>query len=576
MKYLKFGKHELAALGIIVVALCLRLLVISQGWPMLNSDEGTIGIMARHIAYRGEWPTFYYGQYYMGVLQAYLGAALFHIFGPSVFSLRLGLVLLTVGFLITMYLLTSVLYSRPFALFIVLLLTFGSYYLLDYQLHAIGGYPETFFFGALLFLLAASLAITSSAFVTWHLHGWRLLGYGIWGSAAGLGVWSDSLTLPLIAASGLLLLFFCWRELLGIASALCILLGFGLGALPLIRYNLTAAPGEDSFSVLWGLQHGGQSQLHYTLPFLLLKELKSTVFISVPMVTGNPWCPVSEVPALLDPNHASSFTCSLIHATWGGSYMLLFVCAMILALWMMWRAWRRTRNQPEDTERRRELVRYCARVLLLLSSLLTLYLFATSTAPLSWPGVEARYLIGLWVAWPAVLWPLWSLARPAFSRLKLAGRLSKLASSAILACLVCVYIIGSVMVVADIPRVQNDNQTYSSLINYLVRIHATHIYTDYWTCNKIAFFSQEHIICGVINGRLQPSHNRVPDYYQTVHTDPTSAYVFSVQGQMRSVLNLVEKHPSQYRRYVFDGYVVYQPVGQTGATSPQLAKNSRH
>ncbi|HEX4202955.1 MAG TPA: hypothetical protein VHZ51_01885, partial [Ktedonobacteraceae bacterium] len=519
------------------------------------------GIMARHIAYQGDRPIFMYGQYYMGVIQAYLGTVLFHLFGASLFSLRLGLVLLNIYFLICMYLLTRLLYSRPFALFIVLLLTFGSYYMLEYQLHAYGGYAELLFFGALMFVIAASLAITSSPLVTWRLRGWHLLGYVVWGCAVGLGVWSDALTLPLIAASGLLIVLFCWRELLRIIPALCILLGLGIGGMPLIIYNLHTAPGTDSFTVLWNLQHGGNhSPIHYTL-YPLFHALTSTTLTSIPMITGNPWCPISEEAALQDPTSAHSLTCSLVHAGWGGSYVLLLACACALALWNGWMAWRRAHTQPQDLVLRRELACCWARLFLLVSVLLVLYEYVMSNAPASWPGVEARYLIGLWVAWPVILWPLWRLASPSFSRLKLTGRVGKIVGGVLLAGLLVVYVLGSVMTFADMSRAQHDYQQYVALANNLANVHITHIYTDYWTCDKLAFVSQERVICGVTTGSLRPSHNRVPNYYQIVHADPASAYVFAASsGQFPAVLKLVKRHPSWFHHYVFDGYVVYQWV----------------
>jgi predicted membrane-bound mannosyltransferase len=86
------GKYARGAIAIIVVAVLLRIVFISQSYPVTNSDESTMGLMALHIAYRGEHPTFFYDQNYMGSLEAYLGAAFFHLFGPSTFSLRLGLI----------------------------------------------------------------------------------------------------------------------------------------------------------------------------------------------------------------------------------------------------------------------------------------------------------------------------------------------------------------------------------------------------------------------------------------------------------------------------------------------------
>src|SRR5579864_3509500 len=93
----------LCALGVLALGCGIRLTLIALGWPHTNFDEGTVGQMAMNIALRGEHPAFFYGQDYMGSLQAYLGAAFFHLFGVSLFSLRLGTVLLDTLFLISMY-----------------------------------------------------------------------------------------------------------------------------------------------------------------------------------------------------------------------------------------------------------------------------------------------------------------------------------------------------------------------------------------------------------------------------------------------------------------------------------------
>src|SRR5438445_4895173 len=93
-KQLGIGKYGLFALLIIALAVCLRLLLAALGWPTTNSDEDTIGLMARHIAYNGEHPVVFYSRNYLGAVEAYLGAAFFRLFGPSLFSFRLGMVFL--------------------------------------------------------------------------------------------------------------------------------------------------------------------------------------------------------------------------------------------------------------------------------------------------------------------------------------------------------------------------------------------------------------------------------------------------------------------------------------------------
>src|SRR5437660_9433249 len=111
------SRYGFAALGLIALGTGIRLILIAQGWPHTNSDEGTYGMMAINIAFHGDHPVFMYGQNYMGTLQSYIAAGVFRLFGISLFNLRVGLACLFALFLYAMYLLTSLLYTRGLALF---------------------------------------------------------------------------------------------------------------------------------------------------------------------------------------------------------------------------------------------------------------------------------------------------------------------------------------------------------------------------------------------------------------------------------------------------------------------------
>src|SRR5579884_345041 len=295
LKHLKIGPYGIMAIVLIALAISVRILLAALGWPRTNSDEGTMGLMALHIAYRGEHPIFYYGQNYMGALEAYLGAALFRIFGVSVFTLRLGLIFLFALFLLSTYLLASLLYTKKLALVTLALLSLGSITLLIRELTAIGGYLETLLFGSLSFLFASWLALTSpsSTDSIWP----RFIGYGAWGLVIGLGFWSDFLILPFVLMPGLLLLVFCWRELIKWAG-LFLLTGLVIGAFPLIFYNLHAQPGQDSLSILWRLQHNAGIAWANPTQISLLHQLQGTIQISLPTITGNPFCPITELSFL--------------------------------------------------------------------------------------------------------------------------------------------------------------------------------------------------------------------------------------------------------------------------------------
>ena len=52
-KHVGRNRYGVIALPIIAFAVCLRVVLTALGWPATNSDEATIGLMARHIAYNG-------------------------------------------------------------------------------------------------------------------------------------------------------------------------------------------------------------------------------------------------------------------------------------------------------------------------------------------------------------------------------------------------------------------------------------------------------------------------------------------------------------------------------------------
>src|SRR5258707_7474591 len=166
-KHFKLSLYSISAFCIIVFALLLRFILISQPWPETNSDDGTICLMALHIAYRGEYPVFFYGQGYMGPLEAYLAALLFHLFGPSLFVLRLGLIILLALFFVSTYLLTTLLYNQKLALVTLIILSLGSIGELFVQLRAIGGYAGNILLCSLLLLLCTQLGLS-------HMHNLHL------------------------------------------------------------------------------------------------------------------------------------------------------------------------------------------------------------------------------------------------------------------------------------------------------------------------------------------------------------------------------------------------------------------
>ena len=591
IKQLKISTYGMYAFIIIAVATSLRLFLIAQGWPHTNADEDTMGIMAMHIAYNGEHPIFFYGQNYMGTLEAYLAAGFFRVIGASVFSLRLGPLLLFALFLTSMYLLASLLYTKKLALITLSLLTLGSSIMLDTELVAIGGYPELLFFGTLSLLLATWLALSYDQYASPRRRLWRSIAYGCWGLAVGLGFWSDYLMLPFILVSGLLLVLFCWRELFK-GAIFPLFLGLVIGAFPLIVYNLHAAQGENTLNVLSYLHKSGSvelAQLSARDHLPLGPELRGTMLTSLPAATGGmPFC-YDSLLMLTGNLRVPTLRCSLLDANWGLiimalawslGYILLWTIAASLMLKNLWRLRIRPEGQVRSPAERQSVIYQFARLMLLSSAGFILLLFITSPVSGAFPG-NSRYLAGLLISTPALILPLWGLSNdrsvttPGMSTTNHPHMLAWLPFAlnfatfkvalrrGILLFIGIVFLVGTINAFLEIPTVQANNHRQEVLIQGLLRIKTTHIYTDYWTCDSIAFLSREQIKCAVVNSQLQLDvrNNRYSPYKTIVINDPNSAYVFSIGSSIIPAIDLrAALSPGHYLQFVFGDYVVYQPA----------------
>ena len=71
----------------VIVAAVLKCALLLTGRIPFNSDEAIVALMARHIN-QGILPNFFYGQAYMGSMDAILVALGFRIFGQYIWVIR--------------------------------------------------------------------------------------------------------------------------------------------------------------------------------------------------------------------------------------------------------------------------------------------------------------------------------------------------------------------------------------------------------------------------------------------------------------------------------------------------------
>jgi len=559
-KYFKISPQVPGVLLAIALASTIRIALIDLGWQTTNSDEGTMGLMALHIAYHGEFPIFFYGQIYMGALEAYIGAALFHIFGPSLFSLRLGLVFLFDLFLLAMYLLTRLLYTEKLALATIFLLCFGSIETFTRQLKVVGGALETLLFGSLTLLLASWLAISycsDDSTIKWKR---RIVAYGGLGCVIGLGLWSHILVLPFVAMALLLLVLFCHGELLTPAT-LFLMLGLMIGLFPLIAFKVEY-PAQDFIKKLLQLQSmGGTTSV---LSYAFRDQMLGAILVSIPMATGaSPVCAVSAVPG----QWRQQTSCMLFQGCWGVGFLLLLAIAIVLTVRGL-RQWRKVFYPQFSLDERQSILRCAARLALLGSAGLTILAYASSPAPALVPVTSARYLVGLLIALPAILWPFWNgarIVRPLPLSFATVGDILK---RGLLLFVGISFLFGTFSVFARAHNDQIVTQGQYKLIDQLLRMHVTRIYSDYWTCDRIIFQSDERIICSVVDENLQPGQNRYPPYRVIVQNDAQAAYLLPLGSPQALTFTQKMMHSgTRYASLTLDNYILYQPLVTTGGAS---------
>ncbi len=221
---------------VVLAGAALRGGLASAGVVPFNSDEAIVGLMARHIL-GGQWPIFFYGQAYMGSLDAMLVALGFRLLGEQVIVIRAMQILLASGTIVTTMMLRPACSTRALAPVVAgMLVALAPVNVTLYTTVSLGGYGEALLLGNLILLLALDAGKVSSPW-------WRFL---LWGVVAGLGFWAFGLTLvySLPAAALLTAIALGWPRRHALIRVGWALLGIILGALPWLAYAASARFGD--------------------------------------------------------------------------------------------------------------------------------------------------------------------------------------------------------------------------------------------------------------------------------------------------------------------------------------------
>ncbi|MEA2625089.1 MAG: hypothetical protein QOD06_1134 [Candidatus Binatota bacterium] len=172
--------HRLALLAIFTAAIAVRLFVLFRGGgPILDADEAVVGLMARHIAGGRAFPLYYYGQNYLGALEAWCAAAVFAVVGPSATALRAVPFAFSLVALFLVYRLGERCYGVRAGLLAALLFAVPPSGLAIWSLKARGGFIELVAIGTGVLVAAESLFFRGGDRRTAFALG-ALLGLGWW------------------------------------------------------------------------------------------------------------------------------------------------------------------------------------------------------------------------------------------------------------------------------------------------------------------------------------------------------------------------------------------------------------
>lgn len=260
------------ALLLFVVAVLYRTLFAGAAY-LATIDTGTVQLMALRIV-GGDRPLFFYGQGYMGALEAYVAALTIRMFGPSELAVCLSPILFSGAWAVVTYLLFRRLLNAHAGLWAAVCVAIPGWYTLWYSTAPYGGYSVLFFFGTLACWLAARCTQRPPSRM-------GLIGYGMGiGIAGAVGLWTHFLVAPYLVTAA----FLIWigRRRIGgsvVTVGLLALIGsvWLLGLMPawLVR-ETHAGPDVASFS-LAASQFAASARvlLGHNLPAMLFETFRS-------------------------------------------------------------------------------------------------------------------------------------------------------------------------------------------------------------------------------------------------------------------------------------------------------------
>ena len=250
-------------------------LLYFKGFEIFNADHAVMGLMAKHIL-EGKPMVYYYGQGYMGSLEAFVAAFIFLFRGMSIISVQFAPLVFFLGFLAVNFYLLKMIAGRETTFVANLLLAISPPALSQLSVTALGGYPETLFFGSLVtfgFFYYQKSPSVKTLFLT--------------SLAAGIGFWVNNLIILYFFALGILA--FLNQSSFKTMTFKKILLLENKRITRLLRIAGILIHLGILFFVIWNIVsfftgsalHMGSLQIKMASPPFLIKKVKKIIYILI-------------------------------------------------------------------------------------------------------------------------------------------------------------------------------------------------------------------------------------------------------------------------------------------------------
>jgi 4-amino-4-deoxy-L-arabinose transferase-like glycosyltransferase len=501
----------LVALASALLSLIGRALLTAAGAVSFHADEAVVALMARHIL-EGARPIFFYGQAYMGGLDAYLTALGFAVLGESVMTVRLvQMILYALVVLASCGLAYRLTGSRGAVTIVGVLHGFAPALLTLYSTATLGGYNETLLFGALL------LWLTFDVTGEYPRSRWRWLLLGL---TAGIGWWTNFLIAVYALPAAILIVQRLVRgDRRAVVTGIGLALGaFMIGSLPFWDFNLRE--GFASFGFLFNLGDPSRFASLGAASPPPLERLIAFAFIGLPALIG-------------------------LRFPWSAGYFLLPIGVLVGALLTI------------------------GVVVALRSAALTAR--ARLTLGVWLGGFAVIFLLSRFSADPTGRYflPIYLPLTIAFAVFALSARR---ALAVILTGALALYFTAGVIAAAAAPPGLTTqfnliehlpNEDDAALIAFLDEQGITAGYSSYWIAFRIAFLSGERIVFDPVlppkpDLAWTPFYRRYPPYTERAAAAERSAYVTANVPEVETALEAwFAGQGIAYRRTTIGIYVVY-------------------